>query len=43
MMEQLIMIAKKEMTLKLSTNANSAMETYSSLLPFGFGSGLVAF
>jgi len=43
MIEQLIMIAKKEMTLKLSTKANSARETYSSPLAFGFGSGLVAF
>jgi len=43
MIEQLIMIAKKEMTLKLSTKANSAMETYSSPLASCFGSGFVAF
>jgi len=41
MIEQLIMIAKKEMILKLSTKANSAIETYSDSLVSG--SGMVAF
>jgi len=41
MIEPLIIIAKKEIILKLSTKANSAIETYSDSLVTG--SGMVAF